>query len=273
MAACRRERCHLERRWIWFSSIQKEIVSAAAQRGRGGEGGRQTDRRTDRQTDTDRQRQTDTDRPTDRRRQCVCVCARARQALRRKSRAHQQTIMKSGTLCERVEIGRLCACRPISAPIDQQLYQHHHPLRAPSSTQHPHQHRYYLALNADDIHARTHARTLSHTRNTAPTEDTALYQVYMAPITIVIGLVFGFLGGVLAAIIKGPSVARTFSDSMCVVCLRLSPTSLPPPPCAPFSDSVCVLALASCDAVILEAPRVGCARRERWGGGGVRCEI
>jgi len=44
--------------------------------------------------------------------------------------------------------------------------------------------------------------------------DTGLYQVYMAPITMCMGLLFGFLAGIMAAIIKGPSVARTFSDSM-----------------------------------------------------------
>jgi len=44
--------------------------------------------------------------------------------------------------------------------------------------------------------------------------DTALYQVYLAPVTMVIGLVAGFIAGLVANFIKGPSVARTFSDSM-----------------------------------------------------------
>jgi hypothetical protein len=45
-------------------------------------------------------------------------------------------------------------------------------------------------------------------------QDTALYQVWMAPVTIAIGLVTGLLGGFVAKLIKGPSVARTFTDSM-----------------------------------------------------------
>ncbi|EKX32066.1 hypothetical protein GUITHDRAFT_121766 [Guillardia theta CCMP2712] len=47
-------------------------------------------------------------------------------------------------------------------------------------------------------------------------KDTALYQasIYMAPITICVGLGTGLLGGLVARWIKGPSVAKTFTDSM-----------------------------------------------------------
>lgn len=44
--------------------------------------------------------------------------------------------------------------------------------------------------------------------------DTALYQAYMMPVTICVAFFTGVLTGTAARYIKGPSVARTFSDSI-----------------------------------------------------------
>ena len=128
---------------------------------------------------------------------------------------------------------------------------------APSSTQHKHR-RHYLALNAHDIHTRTHAlslsvthtqhgpyrghRTVSGVHGTHHNSDWARLR----------------LPGWCAGGHHQGSFCRAHLLRLHVRCLSpaLSPR-LPTPVVRIFCDSVCVLALASFGAIILETAHAG----------------